>query len=107
MVALSTGSHVFTHNSILLNKKPIEINATLPQGFPEISTNTVGVIVASIFLYANILPIVLSFVFMYAGTILLLRHHSKKLGKIKFWIIICLPLISLIAGLLPTLMALP
>ena len=44
---------------------------------------------------------------MYAGTILLLRHHSKKLGKIKFWIIICLPLISFLAGLLPTLLALP
>jgi hypothetical protein len=40
---------------------------------------------------------------MYAGTTLLFRHHSKKLGKIKYWIVICLPLIPVLAGLLPTL----
>jgi len=67
---------------------------------------TVGVI-ASIFVYANVLPLILSFVLMYAGTTLLLRHHSKRLGNTKYWVIICLPLIPFIAGLLPTLLALP
>jgi hypothetical protein len=106
MVAISTGSHLLTHNIILLEKKPFEIDANLKQDFPEISQSTIGII-ANVFLYANVLPLLLSFVLMYAGTILLLRHHSKKLGKIKFWIIICLPLISFLAGLLPTLLALP
>jgi hypothetical protein len=106
MVALSTGTHLLTHNTILLEKKPFEINATLKQEFPEISQSTIGII-ANVFLYANVLPLLLSFVLMYAGTTLLLRHHSKKLGKVKFWIIICLPLISFLSGLLPTLLALP
>lgn len=106
MVAISTASHLITHNGILLEKKPLEINAGLEQSFPEISTRTVGII-ATLFLYANVMPLLLSFFLMYAGTILLLRHHSKRLGKIKFWIIICLPLVLFIAGLLPTMMALP
>ncbi|MBV9667733.1 MAG: hypothetical protein JO327_06340 [Nitrososphaeraceae archaeon] len=105
MVAISTGSHLLTHNAILL-EKPFVIDANLKQDFPEISQSTIGII-ANVFLYANVLPLLLSFVLMYAGTILLLQHHSEKLGKIKFWIIICLPLISFLAGLLPTLLALP
>ena len=106
MVAISTGSHLITHNSILLEKKPFEINASLKQDFPEISTRTVGYM-ANVFLYANVLPLLLSFFFMYAGTVLLLGNYSKKLGKIKFWVIICLPLVFFLIGLLPTLVALP
>jgi len=106
MVAVSTGSHLFTHNSILLEKKPFEINTNLKQDFPEINTKTVGYI-ANVFLYANVLPLLLSFFLMYAGTVLLLRNYSKKLGKIKFWVIICLPLVFFLIGLLPTLVALP
>lgn len=44
---------------------------------------------------------------MYAGTALLLRHHAKKLGNIKYWVIICFPLIPFIAGLLLTFLGLP
>lgn len=106
LTAVSTGSHILTHNIILLEKKPAEINANLKGNFPDISRGSVGII-ASVFLYVNVLPLVLSFIFMYAGTTLLLRHHSKKLGKIKYWTVICLPLIPFLAGLLPTLQALP
>ena len=74
--------------------------------FPEISTRTVGVIIASVFLYINVLPLLLSFFLMYAGTVLLLRDYLKKLGKIKFWAIVCLPLVFFLVGL-PTLVALP
>ena len=34
MVAISTGSHLVTHNVILLEKRPFEINAHLKQDFP-------------------------------------------------------------------------
>lgn len=40
MVAISTGSHVFTHNIILLEKKPFEINANSKEGFPIIRIQT-------------------------------------------------------------------
>lgn len=106
MTAISAGSHIVTHNSILLEKKPFEIKANLNQDFPQINTKTVGYI-SNVFLYAYILPLLLSFLLMYAGTVSLLRHYSKKLGKIKFWGIICLPLVFFLIGLLPTLVALP
>jgi hypothetical protein len=70
-------------------KSRFEINTNLKQDFPEINTKTVGYI-ANVFLYANVLPLLLSFFLMYAGTVLLLRNYSKKLGKIKFWVIICI-----------------
>jgi hypothetical protein len=106
MIATSAGGHILTNNSILLEKNPAEINANFRGNFPDIGPITAGVM-ASVFLYAYVLPLILSFVLMYAGTTLLLRHHSKKLRKIKYWIIICLPLIPFIVGLLPTLLALP
>jgi hypothetical protein len=34
-----------------------------------------------------------SFGLLIAATALLLRHYSKKLGKLKFWIVICLPML--------------
>jgi hypothetical protein len=83
IVAVSTRSHIPTHNSILLEKKPAEINASLRANFPDISRGSVGVI-ASVFFYTNVLPLVLSFILMYAGTTLLLRHHSKSLGRIIY-----------------------
>jgi hypothetical protein len=34
-----------------------------------------------------------SFGLLISATALLLRHYSKRLGKVKFWIVICLPLL--------------
>jgi hypothetical protein len=106
MVATSTGSHLVTHNLILWEKRPFEVNANIKQDFPQISTRTVGVI-APIFSYAYLLPLLLSFLLMYIGTVLLLHHYTKKVGKIKFWAVICLPLVCFLVGLLPTLLSLP
>lgn len=35
---------------------------------------------------------VLSFVSMWFATILMMRHYSRKLGKAKYWISVCIPL---------------
>jgi hypothetical protein len=44
---------------------------------------------------------------MYAGTAFLLYHYSEKIGKIKYWLVISLPLISIVCGMIPTLIAMP
>jgi hypothetical protein len=36
---------------------------------------------------------VLSFVAIWSATVLLLRHYSRKIGRIKFWIVLSIPLI--------------
>lgn len=35
----------------------------------------------------------ISFVILMAGTALLLHHYSKKIGKVKFWLIVSLPIL--------------
>lgn len=39
-----------------------------------------------------IITSILSFIFMWVATVLLLKHYSKILGKAKYWIIVAIPL---------------
>ena len=39
-----------------------------------------------------------SFVLLVAGTALLLRHYARKIGKLKFWIFISLPLVYFLSA---------
>ena len=41
---------------------------------------------------AYVLTSVLSFILTWIATVLLLRHYSRKLGMIKYWIIVSIPL---------------
>jgi signal transduction histidine kinase len=41
---------------------------------------------------AYVITSVLSFILTWIATVLLLRHYSKKLGMIKYWIIVSIPL---------------
>ena len=66
--------------------------------FPEI----IRPVISAVMLYdnperplatASVIFSVISFILTWLATTLLLRHHSKKLGRIKYWIAITLPLI--------------
>lgn len=66
--------------------------------FPEI----IRPVISAVMLYENperplatasVIISVVSFILTWLATTLLLRHHSKKLGRIKYWIAITLPLI--------------
>jgi hypothetical protein len=66
--------------------------------FPE----TIRPVISAVMLYENperplatasVIISVVSFILTWLATTLLLRHHSKKLGRIKYWIAITLPLI--------------
>jgi hypothetical protein len=57
-------------------------------------------IVNSLFLYMVALPSVVAFVFRWGGTALLLHHFTKKVGKVKYWLIICLPVVSFVVGIM-------
>jgi hypothetical protein len=47
--------------------------------------------------YAYTISSIVSFMITWAATALLLRHHSKKLGKAKYWIILSIPLVYYLA----------
>jgi hypothetical protein len=42
---------------------------------------------------AYVLTSVLSFILIWIATVLLLRHYSRRLGKIKCWIVVSIPLV--------------
>jgi hypothetical protein len=43
-------------------------------------------------------PLRIGYVFLWFTSVLLLRHYSKRVGEVKFWIIIALPLLSFLIG---------
>jgi hypothetical protein len=43
-------------------------------------------------------PLRIGYVFMWFTSVLFLRHYSKRVGEVKFWIIIALPLLSFLIG---------
>lgn len=52
----------------------------------------------SFYLYNGyVITSILSFILMWVATAMFLYHYSKKLGKTKYWIIVCLPLVYFIS----------
>jgi hypothetical protein len=51
--------------------------------------------------YAYTISSIISFMLMWIATALLLRHYSKKLGRVKYWIIISIPLVYFLSQFLP------
>jgi hypothetical protein len=49
--------------------------------------------IADLLNYPYVLSSILSFILAWIATIWLLRHYSHSLGAIKFWVILCLPLV--------------
>jgi hypothetical protein len=43
-----------------------------------------------------------SFLSMWISTTLLLRHHSRKLGRTKFWVIVTIPLVYFLSPFIPS-----
>jgi hypothetical protein len=52
-----------------------------------------------LFVYAYVLPLVLSLVSIWIGTAIHLQHYSEKIGKAKYWVMIWMPLASFVAVL--------
>jgi hypothetical protein len=45
---------------------------------------------------------IMSFLISWVATILLLRHHSKKIGELKYWILVTIPLVYFIGQFQPS-----
>jgi uncharacterized membrane protein len=48
-----------------------------------------------------VLSSIVSFMVMWIATILLLRHHSKKLGVVKYWILVIIPFVYFLSQFQP------
>ena len=48
-----------------------------------------------------VLTSIISFMAMWIATVFLLRHHSRKLGRVKYWILISVPLVYFLSQFQP------
>ena len=50
---------------------------------------------------AYVISSIISFILWWGATVLLLRHYSRRLGKIKYWIILGIPLVYFLMQFMP------
>ena len=79
---------VLTKDSIITSTTPVVVHSFSPGSPLEILS------------YAYYILTVVTFVSVWISTVLLLSVYSKKMGKMKFWLVICLPLIFYISQIL-------
>ena len=77
---------VFT--TTLLQNRPTEIREFLGFSSPFIGSTSLMNNLQVTYVACS----VTSFLTMWGATVLLLRHYSKRLGSIKYWIIVTIPL---------------
>ena len=53
--------------------------------------------------YALIISSIISFTITWTATVLVLRHYSKKLGRVRYWIIVSIPLVYFLSQFQPLL----
>ena len=88
--------------SVILSK-PDFVSAETPVYFPTIAP---GSVLATLN-YSFYILSVISFISVWVGTMILLRHYSVKLGKLKFWVAMCLPLAFYLSQILVVTLQLP
>jgi len=84
MIASLAQLVVSMHN---FSDKPPTIFPDTKVVYPETEENTIWRFFGKTYQYSDII----SFFLKWAGTALLLYHYSKKIGRIKYWFLLCLP----------------
>ena len=77
----------------LLLERPSEVWADSSNYFPPITQDSFRYILDIIYVFSSIS----SFILTWASSLFLLHHFSKRLGRIKFWFIVSIPLVYFIS----------
>jgi hypothetical protein len=75
---------------VILFGKPSEITTATPVIWDEFQPGTVELTLQNIYTVGNIV----AFILLWTSTNILLYHHAKRFGELKYWILVSLPLIS-------------
>ena len=105
-VGVNLGAGLVIHNYYLLTNKPGNIAPQSHVNFPTMTPSSSGII-SVMYLYAFFIPLNLAYLFAWGGCVVLLHHYSKMLGKTKFFVIICIPMIIFVVSIYPTLLSIP
>ena len=112
--AISIGAHDIAFNSIMLNELSTSSSPSSSPGiigremmpqtdikFSEISINSLGTITGSLYIMGLVM-LIPAFILAWAGSAVLLKNYSQRLGQFKFWIVISVPLVLYSITVIPT-----
>jgi hypothetical protein len=104
--ALAAGGMIagnISQNGLLVEKQ-IKITAQSNTQFPTFasSNSTMAILFSAMFI-----QLILAYVFAWGASAILLRHHFQRAGRVRYWSMISVPLISFIIGALPVLVGAP
>lgn len=103
MVAIAVGLNAAIYSGLLLQKPEIISFSQLEEvHFTEISVSTAGW--AGALYFVGWIPFLLGFMLVWGGSVFLLRDFSYKIGKLKLWLIMSLPLAAYLIAIVPTMM---
>jgi hypothetical protein len=94
-LAINTG-FTLTFGIDLLLSKPLEVWTRMGAALISVSQSDVTATLN----YAYIISSIVSFIATWVATALLLHHYSHRLGVIKFWVIISIPLVYFLSQFL-------
>jgi len=100
VTAIGIGVIVAVNGSVILLENPSQIGGlqSVLKVYSSSSSDTTQSPKALILYQITYTPSRLGFVLYWIATALLLREYSRKLGRLKFWTLISLPLVSFLAA---------
>jgi signal transduction histidine kinase len=105
--ALAAGGMIagnISQNGLLLLEKPIKVTAQSNTQFPTFasSNSTMAILFSAMFI-----QLIVAYVFAWGASAILLRHHFQRVGRVRYWSLMSVPLVSFIIGALPVLVGAP
>jgi hypothetical protein len=80
---------------LLLIGQPVDIYQTVGSESPSVPSNIVPI--NQVFFIVSIL----SFILTWIATVFVLRHYSRKLGMVKYWVLVSIPLVYFLTQFQP------
>jgi hypothetical protein len=96
ILVINIGAAFFLIAFTLPSNQPQDIVSHFGENIPFLMPGSAPAILDSLYDTSSIL----SFIMMWIATCILLRHYSRKFGKVKFWILVSIPLIYFLSQFL-------
>jgi hypothetical protein len=96
---------IISQNVMLLETQVQVIGPQSKVAFPTIDpevAGTMGNVLSISYLFA-----IMAYLLIWSASAIMLSHYSHRMGKLRYWIIVSLPLGSFILGLAPIMLSLP
>jgi hypothetical protein len=96
---------ILSQNMMLLDAHVQVIGPQSIVAFPTINPEVAGImgeVLSMSYLFA-----IIAYLLIWSASAIMLSHYSHRMGKVKYWIIVSLPLASFLFGLAPIILSLP